>query len=663
MRKAVLSVLSLVLLALANAANAYTVVLQAHNQRSSGGNLSTLIWKTCPGPAPFSAPCINATTPWAVLNGVTGSSAVWDWNPTTQVLSSTGRYEATSHFLSNPEGAPVINDRVIDLVIDLTNVTTSAASYRCIEGTFLAVFGANGCLNTSAGFDSVNASVAVYNVGGAANCIQRTVNGDDSSTGNPRGLQTAAATGGCDAVDGGFGLYTKLSDTTNTTPGGTLRISNGIDILLPNTSYMTFVAVPDAINDGPITVLQDDAKIINVLANDNSFSNPAISNVTIPGKGTATISGTTISYSANVGATGADTFDYTVLDGDGVTSDTATVVVNILPGGANDDFFTTTRNHASIDFNVDDNDSGFGSSRTITITVGPDQGGTATPVEAGPPNDLVIRYTPATTAINTPTYTETFTYEIDDGTVSGTAVVTVTVNNTVPVAGDTGAPGVTISTTGLAPGSVNGTFNAATLAGNSLGNPPSVVTKTDGARGTTTVAGNVVTYTPGAAFYKGTDTFTYTVTDSDPGTAESDTGTVTVTIPDATPALFNGTITTTAGTASAPKALAITLGNGSAAQHPLSVSSQAANGSCALSGTSVTYTPSGSFTGADSCVVRITDEGGAGQSATGTFSITVNARAGGGSGVSLPSSGAVDLWSLALLAGLPLIRRRRRAAV
>ncbi|MEO8224764.1 MAG: GlyGly-CTERM sorting domain-containing protein, partial [Gammaproteobacteria bacterium] len=70
----------------------------------------------------------------------------------------------------------------------------------------------------------------------------------------------------------------------------------------------------------------------------------------------------------------------------------------------------------------------------------------------------------------------------------------------------------------------------------------------------------------------------------------------------------------------------------------------------------------GDFTGTDSCVVTITDENGTGQSDTGTFAVTVNAAGGGGgggSGVSLPSAGAVDLWSLSVLAGLPLLRRRR----
>jgi len=46
-----------------------------------------------------------------------------------------------------------------------------------------------------------------YNVGGAANCIDRTVNPDDVDTGNVRGLDNTAAGGGCDTTDGAYLNY------------------------------------------------------------------------------------------------------------------------------------------------------------------------------------------------------------------------------------------------------------------------------------------------------------------------------------------------------------------------------------------------------------------------------------------------------------------------
>jgi len=250
-----------------------------------------------------------------------------------------------------------------------------------------------------------------------------------------------------------------------------------------------------------------------------------------------------------------------------------------------------------------------------------------------------------------------------------TATVTVTVTNEVPTAG----PGTitSISTVGFDPSTRTGTFNAAT--GNNLGDAPSAVTATGATLGSTSVVGTTVTYTPLATFFQGSDTFSYTITDADDETA---TNTVTVTIADALPTVAAATITTTADTASAPRTLTFTLGNGSAAQHPLTVSTAAANGTCALSsatavtGTTVTYTPNAGYTGGDSCVITIIDENGTGDTATGTITITVNAApgsGGGGGGGLLPGgSGAFDPWSLALLAGLPLLGRlrasRRRAA-
>ena len=665
MRKATFSLVTLALLILCNTASAVNVRLLAHNQRSNSGTLSYLKWSACGPPFIKEDPCLNFANPWTAAN-VTASTATWDWNAATGVLTSTGFFQTTSFISSNALGNAVISDKVVDLVINTGTSTTTATSYQCIEGKFLATVGAHGCANVSTGFDFFYNGSMAYNVGGAANCIQRTIGGDDSSTGNPRGLTSAAATGVCDAVDGAFNQWTILGVDAIAT-GGQLVLTNGIDILLPSTSYLTFTAAPDAINDGPFNALQSVPVALNVLANDLVFTDPVtVSITTPPAKGTATVTGTSpgpqagirITYTANAGALGADSFVYSVLNSDGTTSDSATVSINILAGGANADTAATTRNHAPININVGANDVGFTDPVTIAITTPPDQGGTATPPVTGPAAGAIVSYTPATTAAGTPTYTETFTYQLTDANLLvATATVTVTVTNTVPVAGDTG---ISVSTMGSAPGSATAPFNAGSLAGNSLGDAPNGVGATAGAKGTTTVNGNLVTYIPATTFFKGTDTYTYTITDAD---GEMAMGTVTVTIADVSPVLPDGTITTAAGTASAPRALGITLGNGSLAQHPLTVSTQAANGTCALSGSSVIYTPAAGFTGGDSCVVTVTDEAGAGQSDTGTLTITVTGGSSGGSGGLLPGGGggAVDPWSLAFLAGVPWLRRLRPA--
>jgi hypothetical protein len=538
--------------------------------------------------------------------------------------------------------------------------------------------GANGCLNLGTGIDFITNSTAVYNVGGDANCVQRTILGDDEDTGNPRGLFTAAAAGACDAVDGAYDLYT-VEDNLGT--GGNLIIANDVprgtcitfgcpaEPASAGAHWLTFGIIASAEDDGPVNAQQEVPTSIDVLANDVGFADPVTVTVsTPPTKGTATVIGTvpgnqagiTIQYTSNAAVTGTDSFVYTITDG--TNTDTATVSVNILAFGANDDTANTTRNSGAIDINVGANDAGFTDPVSLTIAVAPDAGGTATP-PAGTVAiaNGIISYTPATTAPGTATYTETFTYQVTDAnTQSDTAVVTVTVTNTVPnaVGGATSA----ISTQGSAPAGKTGTFTAPG-SGGSLGDAPSVVSvSTQGTKGNATVLGNVITYTiTDAAFYSGTDGFTYLITDADGETSSAD---VTVTIPNLTPSVAGDPSTSGNQDTVLTGSGAFTAGNGSVAQHVLTIQTQATSGSCGtptISGTNivVAYTPNADFTGSDSCVVRLAD--GEGDFDDGTYNFTVNATGGGGggSGVSLPSSSGIDVWSLSLLAAVTWLRRRK----
>ena len=224
------------LLTVSGVASAVSLQLVADNTRSSSGTLSYQKFETC---APLAATngCISTVNAWTLANQ-TGSTATWAWDGTT--LAATGMFQSTSHLSSNANANSVISDKTVNLNINTGTMTTTATSYNCIEGNFLGNVGANGCLNTETGGDFVNDSSALYNVGGNATCVQRTVGGDDVSTGNPRGVVTRAAGGGCDATDGAYDLWTIVSD--NTGIGGQLILSNGIDISLAGTHYMTFQA-------------------------------------------------------------------------------------------------------------------------------------------------------------------------------------------------------------------------------------------------------------------------------------------------------------------------------------------------------------------------------------------------------------------------------------
>ncbi|MEZ5564785.1 MAG: VPLPA-CTERM sorting domain-containing protein [Gammaproteobacteria bacterium] len=171
--------------------------------------------------------------------------------PDNGVLSSVGDFNSASSLGSNSVAPMVIGDSVTNLTIDTVNATTTATAYSCIEGNFLAGVGANGCANTGLGGNFFNETTVAYNVGGNANCVQRTIGGDDTaSEGNVRTLTTTAGGGGCDAGDGAFDLWTVVQDNLGT--GGTLIIATSNDITTPGGAYLTFssaqvVPLPGAI--------------------------------------------------------------------------------------------------------------------------------------------------------------------------------------------------------------------------------------------------------------------------------------------------------------------------------------------------------------------------------------------------------------------------------
>jgi hypothetical protein len=245
--RALKTITAAALLAAWGTANAVSLTLVADNTRSSSGTLSYQVFQTCTPPSNVAGTgCSRFLSSWQVTNGVTGSTATWDWDGTT--LTATGMFQSTSHISSNPNGNAVISDKTVNLTINTATMTTTATSYNCIEGNFLGGVGAHGCFNTGLGADFVNDSSALYNVGGNAACINRTVGGDDTigsdddPIGNPRGLVSRAAGGGCDATDGAYDLWTIVSDNTGT--GGQLVLSNGINIASAGTHFMTFQAVP-----------------------------------------------------------------------------------------------------------------------------------------------------------------------------------------------------------------------------------------------------------------------------------------------------------------------------------------------------------------------------------------------------------------------------------
>ena len=198
------------------------------HQRSTGGALSSLLFKAgaaqgCPGPG-YQQPCYNPAQGWTSTTGVATDVAAaglptFDWDGIT--LTESGLFQATSFINSNPNGTPVISDKIVGFSLTPgTSTTTVGTSYVCIEGDFLIGVGANGCLNVNLTTNTLESSAA-YNVTGDPKCITRTVGGDDVSTGNVRGPINRTASPPCDATDGGFVQYVIVKDT-----GGVLILAN-----------------------------------------------------------------------------------------------------------------------------------------------------------------------------------------------------------------------------------------------------------------------------------------------------------------------------------------------------------------------------------------------------------------------------------------------------
>jgi hypothetical protein len=245
------AVLAAAVIAASGAATAAPLeaTLIAHNQRS-GDTVSTLVWNGG-----------NAFSAWGVVVGVEASNATWTWDPSTQTLASSGLFWTTSHIGSNPFGLAVISDKVVDLNIDTINNITTATSYECVEGNFLAGVGAHGCANVNTGANFQYESVMTYNVMGNAAWITRDLNanpcspdfppcaasqGDDFPLdGEPRGLTTIAAGPNNDAAAGAFDLFNVVVFEPWGDDSGDWRLILGNQATLAeSTNFLTFRVVP-----------------------------------------------------------------------------------------------------------------------------------------------------------------------------------------------------------------------------------------------------------------------------------------------------------------------------------------------------------------------------------------------------------------------------------
>jgi uncharacterized protein YhjY with autotransporter beta-barrel domain len=320
-----------------------------------------------------------------------------------------------------------------------------------------------------------------------------------------------------------------------------------------------------------------------------------------PSHGTVSVSGETVTYTpASTFYGGSDSFTYTATNPGGTSSPaTVTITVNPPPTGTTGAATISTPYNTPASLNLASVISG-ADITAVNIASHPSHGTVSVSGET-------VTYTPASNFYGG---NDSFTYTATNpsGT-SAPATVSVTVG-AVAVPAATAASATTSYDTATSINLASAVSGIDVTGINIASNP---------AHGTVNVAGEVVTYTPSASFYGGTDSFTYTA--SNPG-GHSAPATVTITVtPLSVPTSAALSVVTTQGTS--------VLIDAAAEVHdtqPLtgvSVATPPAHGTASASGEQIVYTPAAGFTGTDSFGYRLDNHFGA--SAIGTITVTVTA--------------------------------------
>ncbi|SEU37900.1 Ig-like domain-containing protein [Stigmatella erecta] len=449
----------------------------------------------------------------------------------------------------------------------------------------------------------------------------------------------------------GFVGTTTFTYTVSDGRGGTDTATVTVTVAEVNT--------PPVATDDAFTVSKDSgATELNVLANDSTAPDVgetlSITAVTQPADGAVTFTATRVSFTPTAGFVGTTTFTYTVSDGRGGT-DTATVTVTVAetnsPPVATDDAFTVSKDSGATELNVLANDStapDVGETLSITAVTQPANGAVTFTA-------MRVSFTPAAGFAGT----TTFTYTVSDGrggTDTATVTVTVSDTNNPPVAND---DAFTVSKdSGATELNVLANDSTAPDAGETL----SITAVTQPANGAVTFTATRVSFTPAAGFV-GTTAFTYTVSD---GKGGLDTATVTVTVAETNQPPVARDDAFTVEENSGETDLDV-LANDTTAPDVgetlrIIATTQPANGSVLFTDTRVNFVPVQDFVGTTAFTYTVSD--GRGGTSTATVTVTVTEKGEGatgpvnrGSGCS--AVGSMGLLPLLLLAGLPLLLRRR----
>lgn len=373
---------------------------------------------------------------------------------------------------------------------------------------------------------------------------------------------------------------------TVTGPGGTNTKSS------PNLITVSSAA-PTPTTATNQSVQEDGTTTINLTATDPNGQTVTFAITTDPSNGTASLSGSTLTYTPDTNFYGTDRVAYTASNGT-YTSDPVTITITVEGEDDGDpttnDISATTDEDTPVTLTLDATEID-GDSYSFTIRTQPTNG------TLGSVNGNQVEYTPNQDFNGT----DTFTFEAaDDRTFRrNVATATITVNpvNDAPIANDVTAS--TQSRTGNMRQAVTITLDVTDVDGDDL--TYSLVS--DVSNGTTSLSGNIVTYTP-TANYDGTDTFTYKAND---GTVDSNIATGTITITDTNQApIANDMSLSLDRDSSIEFTLDATDEDGDSLSK--TIVSQPENGTL-LPGTGLnyTYTPDNRYFGTDSFTYKVND--------------------------------------------------------
>lgn len=377
---------------------------------------------------------------WVEGNGGTNNNPVneirWGNKPTGTGLSlnvvptTIANNQAYSIDVTSMLAQSIHANKLASFHLDVTGESTSRYVYFHSKEATNAAYRPVLVITTADGTNSAPVAVndaATTNEDTAATISVRS--NDSDANGDPLTI-TAVTQGakGSVVINAGSTVTYTPSANVNGTDSFTYTISDGKGGTATATVNMTINAINDApvaVNDAA-TTNEDTSVTVSVRANDTDVEGQTliVSTVTQGAKGKVTINaGSTVTYAPNANVNGTDSFTYTVSDGSGGTS---TATVNVTINAVNDapvavaDSASTAENTATT-ISVLSNDSDVEDTALSVSAVTTPTNGTAIINANG-----TISYTPASGYVGP----DSFTYTANDGALTSSAVVSITVTAT-----------------------------------------------------------------------------------------------------------------------------------------------------------------------------------------------------------------------------------------